>query len=263
MRSVLVCRPKYFRVDYKINPWMKVGSTDKKKAMNQWNKLINIYKQLELNVEIIEQNSNFPDMVFAADQGFCLKNKTILLSRFRYKERQGESQYYKKWYKKKGYRVLLLPKNLYFEGCGELQEFKDNLLIGTGFRTNKKAAKTIGKIANRNTIILELVDERFYHLDTCLMVLNDNVIFYYPKAFSTESILKLKSLRSQLIEIDDKEVKNFAANSIVFNNNVVIQIGNPKIAEKIKRLGYKIFNINLNEYMKAGGGAHCLTGILY
>lgn len=262
MRKILLCRPIYFRVDYEINPWMKIGSVNQQIAIAQWENLVSEYKKLNLNVEIIEQDQKFPDMVFATDQGVLIKDKEILLSRFRYLERRGESEYYKQWYEDHGYKIKMLPNNIFFEGGGELQHWRDNLLIGFGFRTDQNAINSVEKIFNKNCIKLELIDKRFYHLDTCLMVLNNDVIFYYPQAFSSSSIQQLKSIVPNLLKIEYDEVVNFAANSIVFGSTVFIQEGNIKMSNQMTKLGYKVIPVNVGEFIKAGGGAHCLTGDL-
>lgn len=262
IRKILLCKPSYFRVEYKINPWMKIGSVDQQIALAQWENLVKEYKSLCVSVEIIEQNQKFPDMVFATDQGVLIKGKEILLSRFRNLERSGESEYYKKWYEDHGYKIKILPDNIFIEGGGELQHWRDKLLIGFGFRTDQNSINSVEKIFNKNCIRLELVDRRFYHLDTCLIVLNDDVIFYYPPAFSPNSIYLLKSIVPNLIEIEYEEVVNFAANSIVLGSTVFMQEGNIRMSQQIAKLGYKVITINVGEFIKAGGGAHCLTGDL-
>lgn len=177
-------------------------------------------------------------------------------------ERNPESEFYQEWYKNHGYQITQLPENLYFEGGGELQHWRNKILIGTGFRTDQKASEAVGKIFNKEVIRLDLIDERFYHLDTCLMVLNDDVVFYYPEALSTQAVSSLRSIIPTLVEIDKEEVTNFAANSVVFGSTVFIQKGNKEMARQIEQFGYKVIDIDISEFMKAGGGAHCLTGDL-
>ena len=261
-QKVLMCRPIHFRVDYRINPWMEIGSVDQEKAQKQWTKLVEQYKSLGLEVEIIDQDERYPDMVFATDQGVVFDKDTILLSRFRYEERRGESELYAKWYEDNGYSLKRLPEGVYFEGGGEMQEWRDKILVGTGFRTDKKTAAIVGNILNKEVVILELIDERFYHLDTCLTVLNDEVVFYYPEAFSQEARSTLKDLVPELIEYKESDVMGFAANSMVVDSTVVMQTGNKRLAELVKKYGFKTKEVDLGEFIKAGGGARCLTGDL-
>lgn len=262
MKKVLMCKPSYFRVDYSINPWMKIGSVNQPLALTQWNNLVNEYRKLNIEVVVIGQDEKFPDMVFSADQGVLIDDTSILLSRFRYKERRGESEIYLKWYQDNGYTVKKLPENYFFEGNGELQKWRDILLIGTGFRTTPEASKAVGKVLNTEIISLELINEKFYHLDTCLMVLDKDTVFYYPDAFSKKSIGDLQSRIPNLILIDEHDVENFASNSVVVDSTVIMHVGSVKMPSQIEELGYRVVNIDIGEFVKAGGGAHCLTGFL-
>src|SRR5450631_2436007 len=96
VRRVLLCRPTYFVVDYIINPHMQPYSVDQAKAMAQWEALVAVLKQLGIHVEIIEQEPDVPDMVFATDQGI-VRGGEILLANFRYSQRKKERHYYREW----------------------------------------------------------------------------------------------------------------------------------------------------------------------
>lgn len=257
-----MCRPSHYDIEYVINPWMKGSKVDKAQAILQWNLLVNTYKQLGVEVDIIEQKQGLPDMVFAADEGIAFGTSDILLSNFRYKERRGESDVYNAWYKEHGYLVHTLPQGLYFEGNGELQKWRDMMFIGTGFRTSVEASVKVGQILSKKVLAIELIDDRFYHLDTCLFALNDDVVLYYPKAMSGNSISNLKKIVPNLIEISEPEALRFATNSIAVGQSVIIQDGNDSVTEVLKTLGYRVIEVDVSEFMKAGGGIHCLTGEL-
>lgn len=261
MKNILMCRPLYFQVKYQINPWMKPGSVNTENALKQWDKLVETYKKLGANVNILDQEKSLPDMVFSADQGIKVGDK-ILVSNFRYKERRGERAFYKQWYKKNNNNIIELPKDIYFEGEGVAVKFKNNLFIGTGFRTSSKCVNYLKTILKENVIELKLVDERFYHLDICLFVLDNKYVFYYPPAFSQESVKVIKSEVKNLIELDEEDLLSFAANSVSVGKHVIIQSGNKHFADIISKLGYTPIMLNVSEFIKAGGGIHCLTQTL-
>lgn len=262
IKKILMCEPSHFEVSYKINPWMQIGSVNKKLAGKQWQDLVKIYEDLKIEVEIVEQKKGLPDMVFTADQGI-IKGQNLLLSNFRYEQRQKETDTYSKWFEEKGYLVNRLPENVSFEGGGESLWFGNKLLVGTGFRGRPEISRNIKEIWPEVEIIsLQLIDPYFYHLDTCLFVLNRETIFYYPSAFSDLSQIVLKQITPNLIEISKKEACNFAANSTVTDHHVVMQKGNLEFLGELGRLGYVGVETDVSEFMKAGGGIHCLTSIL-
>jgi N-dimethylarginine dimethylaminohydrolase len=254
-----MCRPDFFEVTYKINPWMNDCQVDNNLASLQWTNLKNTLENLDIKVEVIEMIKRQPDMVFSADQAIIF-GKNALMSNFKYKERQGETKYYQNWFQSRGYKTKLLPQNVYFEGGGESVWFGDTLLVGIGFRTSKSAGEYIGKTFKIQVVCLELIDPKFYHLDTCLFVLNDQTVFYYPQAFSEKSRIRLNNLVKNLYQLSEKDANTFAANSVVTDHHVILQNGNPSFRSQINALGYKTIELNVSEFLKAGGGIHCLVG---
>lgn len=261
IKRVLMCRPTYFTVEYIINPWMKPDTVDTANAMLQWQELVHVYEKLGIKVETIDQQRYLPDMVFAADQGIVTR-RNVLVSNFRHNERKGERFPYMLWFEKNDYSLQFISEGYYFEGTGESLWMGNKLFIGTGFRTNEDGARRIGEALNVETHPLELVDPRFYHLDTCFFPLNAETAFYYPPGFKNSSIDILKKNIPNLIEFTDAEVLGFAANSISSGNTAIMQKGNPTFVKKVQDLGYKVIELDVSEFIKAGGGIHCLTNVL-
>ncbi len=261
IREVLVCRPIHYSVEYTINPWMKPGSVDKQKATEQWEKLIEIYKKLSIKVNVIDQEVGVPDMVFATDQGIVDDGK-VLLSNFRYQERRKEQIHYGKWFLDHGYTLTHLPENIFFEGGGECIVRDAFAFLGVGFRSSPQTPRYLVSFLDREVIPLQLIDPYFYHLDTCLFCLDEKTAFYYPHAFSEESIEDLQEHIPNLISFTSEEAKGFSSNSVVSGDTVICQVGNPTFKKRIEELGYEMIEINIGEFIKAGGGIHCLTNIL-
>ena len=73
------------------------------------------------------------------------------------------------------------------EGEGDFLLVGAQILAGTGFRTTPAAHAEVAAITGLPVVSLELVDPRFYHLDTALAVLDDETVAYFPGAFSVTS----------------------------------------------------------------------------
>ncbi len=254
-----MCRPDFFDVTYEINPWMKIGSVSKLKAQKQWANLAKIYEELGIEVAVIEPNKKYPDMVFATDQGIY-HGKSFALSNFRYEERKGESAIYKIWLEENGYQIKYVDNRIFFEG-GDCVMLGDKLILGYGFRSDLKAAKEIEKLLNLEVVPINLTNEKYYHLDTALFALNSETLFYVPSAFEASEILILSKL-ANLIPIDEEEGLHFTANAIVTNGHVVMTPNNPRMKKEIEKLSYKVIEVDISEFLKSGGGIHCLTLVL-
>lgn len=264
IHHVLLCHPKHFRVDYSINPWMKVGSVNHKKAVQQWEKLLQAYKKIEIKISLIEQTEESPDMVFATDQALFIKKNTFLLANFRYAERQKETPHYKEWLLQKKYKIKEIEKkDIFFEGSGDCLVWKKNTyFLGVGHRNSKNSDHILSTLTGKKFITLHLKNKHFYHLDTCLFILNSETAFYYRPAFDQKSLKLLEESFSDLIEVPKKEADNFALNCVTHKKSVFIQKGNAFMNQELNKREYTVVELDLSEFMKAGGGIHCLTQIL-
>lgn len=257
---VLLCRPTYFQVDYIINPHMVPYSVDAKLAMKQWENLKDALESLNIDVDVIEQQPDVPDMVFATDQGI-VREGAVLLANFRYDQRKKERQYYREWFRACGFRLRALSNVFSFEG-GDTLFFGNMLMVGTGFRANVASCEELANKLDVDTIPLRLVNPLFYHLDTCFLPIDDETAFYYPPAFSDNSQKLLKKLVKNLHEFSENEAEGFAANSFVSGDSIVIQSNLGSFEKRLEKLGKHVKIVDVSEYNKSGGGIHCLINSL-
>ena len=72
-RHFLMCAPRYFGVDYIINPWMRrEDPVDGALALRQWERLVQAYRDHGHRVECVEPAAGQPDMVYAANGALVL-----------------------------------------------------------------------------------------------------------------------------------------------------------------------------------------------
>lgn len=203
--------PAFFAVAYAINPWMDVTApVDVQVAQAQWEHLHQTYLRLGHSVDLIEPISGLPDMVYTANGGF-IAHDIAVVARFRFPERAGESRAYASWMSSVGYRpVTTRHVN---EGQGDLLMVGERVLAGYGFRTDQRAHAEIAAVLGLPVVSLELVDPRFYHLDTALAVLDDHTIAYYPPAFSTAAQEQLSALFPDAIVVGSADAFVFGLNA--------------------------------------------------
>ncbi|WP_342665094.1 MULTISPECIES: dimethylargininase [Thermocrispum] len=263
-RHYLMCPPRYFAVDYAINPWMdpsKPVSVDL--AMLQWTELRDTYRKLGHTVEEIEPVEGLPDMVFAANSGTVIDGR-VLGARFRAEQRQAEAEYYRRWFVEHGYRDVVMPTKIN-EGEGDLTWTGSVLLAGTGFRTDPAAHAEAQEVLGVPVVTLQLVDPRYYHLDTALMVLTTATedrpaeVAYYPKAFSPGSLRVLQRMFPDAVLASDEDAETFGLNGVSDGRNVVLSAQAVGLAEQLAERGYQPHLVDMSELRKAGGGPKCCT----
>lgn len=262
MKKLLMCRPDYFNVNYVINPWMEGNNNkvDVALAQFQWQKL---YDALSKHTTILLVNpvKHLPDMVFTANAGFYHKrNKMIYLSHFSKYERWPEEEYFFKWFRDIGYSVF--QPNCDFEGEGDLLKGDHgHFWLGHGFRTTKKIKHVFPFDQIDGLRTLTMIDPRFYHLDTCFVPLNkEGGILWYPGAFSQDSQEKVRkhTPAKYRVEVTEQEALTFCCNAVILGNQIFMP-QSETVAEKLSRLGFKVHQFDMSEFMKSGGACKCLV----
>jgi N-dimethylarginine dimethylaminohydrolase len=106
---------------------------------------------------------------------------------------------------------------------------------------------------------LELVDPYYYHLDTCFCPLAPGLAVYYPAAFDAYGRDVLKQLVPELISVREEEARRFACNAVVVGRQVVTNSGCEQLHADLRARGFEPRDTPLDEFVKAGGSAKCLT----
>lgn len=253
-----MCPPDFFNVDYEINPWMdQAEKVDHEQAMEEWQQLKATYERLGHTVEVLPAAKGWPDLVFTANAGLVIGPSKILISNFRYPERQGEAPINEKWFKELGWEVVKIDQ--YYEGQGESFLWRDVLLAGYGFRSTEQTLDSLESIVGKKVIPLKLVDPRFYHLDMALAPISDTLIAYNPAAFDEASQNLINQLGVDLIEITSDDAAAFAANLVPIGQTIIMAKSATTLPNQLRDRGFEVIELDMSEFRKSGGGVRCLT----
>ena len=259
--SVLMVAPDHFCVRYAINPWMNTGvQVDSKRAFVQWQRLHDLIAE-NAYVQTISGGADLPDMCFSANAGLVSRG-TFVTSRFLHAERQGEAELFETWMERNGFVIRHLPPSVVFEGAGDaLFDRENRLWMGYGQRSELRAAGPLSAILDTEVIPLELADPRFYHLDTCFCPLQSGHVVFYPNAFTEQSVAAIRRFvpAALRIEVSREDALRFACNMVEIGDSVIAHHVDDELRNALRRAGYHAHSVDLDEFMKAGGGAKCLT----
>jgi N-dimethylarginine dimethylaminohydrolase len=259
MRQLLLCAPDYYDIEYEINPWMsRKRGAQTELAKSQWRGLYDKLGSLDTTIELVPPQPKLPDMVFTANAGLAVGRKFIP-SNFRHQERAGEAPHFARWMEEHGYEVCWLSKNLYFEGEGDALFGGDVLFCGYKFRSDIQSHRAVADMLHCLVVSVELVDPRFYHLDTCFCPLPDGRAVWFPAAFDEYGQRAIRAHVSELIDVEEEEAKSFSCNAVVLEREIVLPQGAPKLVSKLTTLGYRCHELPMSEFLKAGGACKCLT----
>lgn len=260
MARLLMCSPVYYGIEYEINPWMsRLHAADVAIAQAQWAHLHEaLTTRCGAAVELLTPQEGLPDLVFTANAGLVFRN-TCVLSRFRFPVRSGEEPVFAEWFRAHGFEVVQLPEDLFFEGAGDALWCGPQLFAGYHFRSEIRSHGALSEIVGQRVLSLQLVDPRYYHLDTCFCPLSDGSVIYYPPAFDAYARRVIEQHIPHRIEVSDHDAARFGCNAVCVDRHVVVSAGCTKLMSDLSDAGFACHPVNLSEYLKSGGSAKCLT----
>jgi N-dimethylarginine dimethylaminohydrolase len=262
MPKLLLCPPDHYGIEYEINPWMdRRQNAVPAVAREQWQKLRDQLQALGCDIELVAPQPNLPDMVFTANAGLVV-GKRFIRSNFRFPQRRGEEQYFEQWFAEHGYEIEQLPQGMFFEGEGDALFCGNVLFCGYRFRSDINSHRRLGEILKCLVVSVELVEDRFYHLDTCFCPLPDGAALWYPGAFDEYGRRALRHHIREGIEVAEEEARHFACNAVVCGQAIALPEGCPQLEAALRERGYHPHPLAMTEFLKAGGACKCLALLL-
>lgn len=268
--KVIMVRPTFFSVDYVINPHMEgnVGKVNTEIALKEWEAVRQAFEDAGMDVHVIEGVKGLPDMVFSANQSLPYLtdegDKEVIMSIMNSEHRKPEVTHIENWYVDQGYTVHHLNYKAIdtFEGMGDAIWHPGKRLLwgGYGFRTSKQTYDFISQQWDIPVIALKLTHPEFYHLDTCMCMLNKDSVLIYPGAFTSKGLDLISGAFPNIIEADEYEAeKLFACNATCPNGkDVIMQRGSTGVSKKLTDAGFNVIEVDTEEFLKSGGSVFCM-----
>lgn len=255
VRRYLVASPAHVDVTYAINPWMDPDAPfDPERAAAQWRTLVATLTALGHRVDVLPPLAGLPDLVFSAN-GALVLGRRALLSRFAHTQRQPEAAHHRTWLQQQGVDVVEATSPC--EGEGDLLVVGRRVLAGHGFRTSLAAHSQVAAITDRDVVSLELLDPRFYHLDTALGVVDDRTVAWFPGAFTDAGRTTIRRIFPDAIEVDEHDALLLGCNLVSDGQHVVVPAGVQRLAADLVARGFTVLPVDLSELLLAGGGPKC------
>jgi N-dimethylarginine dimethylaminohydrolase len=295
--TVLMGDPTHFSVVGGANPhtrdrWGRRKHVDRALAIRQWQRMRELLTGLGLRVAVVPPDPRWPGLVYPANAGFR-HGDCFVLSNLT-PTRAGEQAYYREIVESLGLACATLSRR--FEGEADLfpagkhfiqtygairkQRFVPRFGIPPwkrvyGFRSDPAALAEIEAIAPLPHPVLpvELVDERYYHGDTCLCSFGSEREFLlaYLPALGPASATRLHdAFGERLIPLGDADAAIYAANSFALNRGpdqlplLVMPDGiSAELEARIRTRGVDVLKVDVSEFYKKGGGSvKCMIGDL-
>lgn len=248
-----------------------VGTVDPERARRQWEGLRDVYRELGYAVSVLPAEPGLPDLVFVANPALPTElpggGWGVVLSRMAHAERRGEVPLVESWVRARGGAVLRLEGvEEPFEGMGDALWLAGRRIVlgGHGIRTGLAAYAAVARLVDAPVLAMRLVDERFYHLDTCLSVLDETTALFVPEAFDEAGRALLQVVFPRLVAVpSDEAAERLACNGhCPDGRHFVVQSGCARTAALVRELGYEVLEVETSEFLKSGGSVFCMKLML-
>lgn len=264
-----MCPPDHFAVIDVKNTFMEghVDRIDRARAHAQWLDLADTYRRLGVTVHAVDAVAGLEDMVFCANPACVLPRSDggadVVASHMNHASRQREVGPVLRWFEQHGCQAHELPA-----GAGHLEGHGDILVVpgrrlalaGHGGRTQRTALEALSSACDMPLVPLALHGHTFYHLDTCLALLDEDTVLVHPPAFLDGALDVLHGLFPRVLVADPSEAAtHLAVNAhALADGSVVLPAQAARTADILHAAGYAPVPVDVSEFHKSGGSVFCM-----
>lgn len=228
-----------------------LGEPNYQTALNQHKNYINLLKELELEVNELLPDENYPDSTFVEDTAVFTPEFSVLTNPGA-ESRKGEIKAIEKNLEEK-FSDLKKIKNPDTLDGGDVLEVEDHFYIGISERTNQAGADQFIEIVKKYGMTGSTIPvKKGLHLKSAVSYLGNNYMLIDSEALNINYF-------EGFTKITTASGEGYAANSISVNGSVILPEGFPKTKEKVELAGFSVRTLNVSEFRKLDGGLSCLS----
>ena len=228
-----------------------LGKPNYDKAILQHSDYTKALKKVGLELIELEENENYPDSTFVEDTAI-VNEEVALITNLGAPSRQGEEQEIKRILEKQYNTIEMINSPGTLDG-GDVLRVENQYYIGLSKRTNREGARQLTSILKNHGYTCSTVPLiNFLHLKSGISYIGDNTLIV---AGEFTDNLTFKPFNRIKVEKDE----NYAANSVMINDYILIPSGYDNLLKALSNLGYNTLEIDMSEFKKMDGGISCLS----
>jgi N-dimethylarginine dimethylaminohydrolase len=256
-RHLLVSDTRHFRIEYRINPYMRISDQPNGEAARvEHQDIVAAHTALGRRIEHIPSAPECPDMVYTANAALVRANDAVLARPP--VQRYSERPHFRSWLCSRGFEVHDPP--FPFSGQGDALPCGDLLLAGYGQRTDRRMHRYLARHLGYEVVPLRTLGPQWYDLDLVVAIIRaPDTVAYCPQALDTVSRSTIRSLGLDLIEVTITEAARFALNLVSDGRAVTMTRGAPRLAATLRSRGFEVVELPTTQLGKGGGGVRCTS----
>lgn len=273
LHDVLLGKPEYFR-------WVEAGPLigrtlanahktgvrfDLQTAMAQHAEMVSIYEDSGVKCHYLEPDAVLHRNFFARDSS-AMTPWGALICHMQLKVRRADYVTAIKFYQQNDIPIWNYATAGHFEGGDFVILGPGKVLIGyCGERSEMEGAEQVADFVRKEgwEAVTVPISREFVHMDGLVVPLDENLLVACIDALEPWVVDQLKDWGFEFVDVPYREAKNLGVNLVALGNGKVLSMkGASELNEKMRALGYFVYDPDMSMFTLGGGGVHCLCQAL-
>jgi N-dimethylarginine dimethylaminohydrolase len=270
LRDVLLGSPDTFRwlgeenAQYSalVRETLRLGYRfDRELALRQHMEMLDAYHQADVTVHMLAARDELPYAVYVRDSNFMTPFGAVI-TQLANPRRRGEYANVLRFYLDNDIPIYDLVSAGNFEG-GDFNMIEPGcVLIGyTGLRGEEVSARQVGGWMEAEGIEVKYapIDEYYVHIDLMVCMLAPKLAAVCLDTTAPDIVTWLKARKIEIVPVGFRETMALGCNVVALGNDRVLSTtAAPELNDKLRALGFTVYDPDMSQYQLAGGGVHCM-----
>ena len=273
LRDVLLGKPEFFRwveagplIGRTLNnAHMTVAKFDLELALAQHAEMVSIYEENGVQCHYLDSDPVLHRNFFARDSS-AMTPWGALVCHMQLKVRRADYATVIKFYQENNIPIWQFATAGHFEGGDFVILEPGKVLIGyCGERSEKAGSEQVAEFVRKEgwEVITAPISREFVHMDGLVVPLADKLLVACVDALEPWLVQQLKAWGFSFVDVPYREAANLGVNLVALGNDRVLSMsGATELNEKMRALGFKVYDPDMSMFTLGGGGVHCLSQAL-
>ncbi len=273
LRDVLLGRPDYFRW---VEAGPQIGRTllnahktgvkfDLQVAMAQHAEMVSLYEDNGVICHYLDADPVLHRNFFARDSS-AMTPWGALICHMQLKVRRADYVSAIRFYQSRDIPIWQYATAGHFEGGDFVILEPGRVLIGyCGERSEEAGSEQVAEFVREQgwEAIIAPISREFVHMDGLVVPLAEKLLVACLDAMEPWLVEQLMSWGFDFVDVPYREAKNLGVNLVALGDGKVLSMkGASELNEKMRALGFQVYDPDMSMFTLGGGGVHCLCQAL-
>jgi len=254
--------------------WLQTSSLSKKTlrrgnvfnidvATAQHKEMVDAYESAGVTVHFHQADENLPYQIFARDSSVMTPYGAIITNMAQW-WRRGENFRAIETYQRLGIPIYDYVTAGHFEG-GDFDIIEPGVVLigweGDEGRSQEQSALQLKSWFEKEgwEVMTIDIDPYYVHIDLMVVMLAEKLAAVCIECTDPSVVSWLKSKNIEIIEVPFQDTMNLGCNVVSLGNDRVLLPQNSHfLKDKLKALGFSVYDPDINMISSGGGGVHCM-----